>query len=154
MARLDRIVNLRQRMRAVASSLVVASAAIILLLGLIHLFLTFHGAKLYPRDRELQAKLEQVCPVLTGETTMWRAWIGFNASHSFGAILFGVVYAYLALAQDALLFESWFLLLAGLLLLAGYVFLAKRYWFSISYRSILVALMFYVLALITAAAEL
>jgi hypothetical protein len=35
---------------------------------------------------------------------MWKAWIGFNASHSFGLILFGTVYAYLALAHGSFLF--------------------------------------------------
>src|SRR5438046_6957052 len=30
---------------------------------------------------------------------MWRAWVGFNASHSMGAMLFGLVFAFLALAH-------------------------------------------------------
>ena len=126
-------------MNAFAPALVAISAAIILLLGLIHLFYTFSGAKLHPRDAELQARMEQVSPVLTRETTMWKAWIGFNASHSYGAILFGLVYGYLALFHSAFLFQSTFLLAVGALLLAGYVFLGKRYWFSIPVRGIVVA---------------
>ena len=55
---------------------------------------------------------------------MWRAWVGFNASHSYGAIFFGLVYGYLALAHGALLFASPYLLGVGLLLLGGYVVLA------------------------------
>ena len=61
---------------------------------------------------------------------MWKTWIGFNASHSYGAILFGLVYGYLAIAEGGMFFRSPFLLLVGLLLLVGYVFLGKRYWFG------------------------
>jgi hypothetical protein len=132
---------------SIAPWLVAASAAIILMLGLIHLLYTFRGSKLQPRDSALQARMQEVSPVLTRETTMWKAWIGFNASHSYGAILFGLVYGYLALAHGALLFQSPFLLLTGLALLAGYVFLGKRYWFNIPYRCILLATALYLSAL-------
>ncbi|RJG10116.1 hypothetical protein D3879_18970 [Pseudomonas cavernicola] len=128
--------------------LIAASAAIILLLGLIHLLYTFYGSKLLPRDRELLARMQEVSPVITRETTMWKAWIGFNASHSYGAILFGGVYGYLSLVHSAFLFQSTFLLSLGLLLLFGYVFLGKRYWFSIPFRGILLATSLYVLALL------
>lgn len=129
-------------------SLIAGSAAIILLLGFIHLLYTFYGAKLLPRDRELHARMQEVSPVITRETTMWKAWVGFNASHSYGAILFGAVYGYLSLAHSAFLFQSTFLLALGLLLLLGYAFLGKRYWFSIPFRCILLATTLYVLALL------
>jgi len=137
-------------MSAFAPALVAFSAAIILLLGLIHLLYTFRGPKLRPRDAELEARLEQVSPVITRETTMWKAWVGFNASHSYGAIFFGVVYGYLALAHSAFLFQSTTLLAVGALLLAGYTFLGKRYWFSIPLRGIVVALVAYLGALVLA----
>jgi hypothetical protein len=133
-------------------SLIGASAAIILLLGLAHLLFTFYGPSFMPRDRELQARMRAVAPVISRETTMWRAWVGFNASHSFGAILFGAVYGYLSLVHSAFLFRSAFLLWLGLLLLCGYLFLAKRYWFSIPFRGILLALVLYVLALLASQA--
>lgn len=128
--------------------LIAASAAIISLLGLIHLLYTFCGPKLHPRDAELRERMQAVSPVITRETTMWKAWIGFNASHSYGAILFGAVYGYLSLAHGEFLFQSAYLLVLGLLLLFGYVFLGKRYWFSVPYRGILLATACYVAALI------
>ena len=79
---------------------------------------------------------------------MWRAWVGFNASHSYGAILFGAVWAYLALAHPAFLFQSVFLLALGLVVLLGYVVLARVYWFSIPFRGILLATVLYGLGLI------
>lgn len=96
--------------------------------------------------------MSEVTPVITREMTMWKAWIGFNASHSFGAIQFGIVYGYLALAHPSFLFGSSFLLVFGLVLLLGYAFLGKRYWFSIPFRGILASLLLYVLALVSAAA--
>ena len=129
-------------------TLIAVSAAVILLLGLLHLLYTFYGPKLLPRDPELLARMREVSPVITRETTMWRAWVGFNASHSFGAILFGAVYGYLSLVHAAFLFQSTFLLLLGLALLLGYVFLAKSYWFSIPLRGILLATVLYATALL------
>jgi len=135
-------------MITLASSLVAASATIILLLGLIHLLYTFRGSKLHPRDTSLKARMSEISPVLTRETTMWSTWVGFNASHSFGAILFGLVYGYLALAHSPFLFQSTFLLLVGLLFLGGYVFLGKFYWFSVPYRGIVLSTALYVSALV------
>jgi hypothetical protein len=91
--------------------------------------MTFWGPKLLPRDRQLVKSMDSVSPVITRQTTVWRAWLGFNASHSLGAILFGLVYGYLALVHSELLFTSPFLQGVGLIFLAGYVVLAKLYWF-------------------------
>jgi hypothetical protein len=71
--------------------------------------------------------------------------VGFNASHSYGAILFGLVYGYLAVAHREVLFNSPFLLAVGLAMLGGLLFLGKVYWFSIPFRGILVATICYVL---------
>jgi hypothetical protein len=137
-------------MSALPPLLVAASAGVILLLGLLHLLYTFHGPKLLPRDRELQTRMQEVSPVITRQTTMWKAWVGFNASHSLGAVLFGAVYGYLSLLHPAFLFQSTFLLLLGLAFLSGFVFLGNRYWFSIPFRGILVATVLYAGALILA----
>jgi hypothetical protein len=128
--------------------LIAASAAIILFLGFAHLVFTFYGPKLLPRDRELITQMQETNLVLTSENNMWKAWIGFNASHSLGTILFGAVYGYLSLAHSAFLFQSTYLLSLGLLMLFVYVILAKRYWFSIPFRFILLATVLYALALI------
>jgi hypothetical protein len=128
--------------------LIAASAAIILLLGLIHLLYTFRGGKLHPRDADLETRMKEISPVISRETTMWKAWVGFNASHAYGAILFGLVYGYLALAHGAFLLQSTFLLLLGLALLAGYAVLGKLYWFSVPFRGIVVATTLYTAGLI------
>jgi hypothetical protein len=81
---------------------------------------------------------------MTNETTMWRCWVGFNASHSLGLILFGLVFGYLALAHGQLLFRSPFLLVVGLAMLGGVVVLCKVYFFSWPLRGVSIALACYV----------
>lgn len=126
-----------------ATILMVFCAGIVLLMGVVHLVYTFSGPLLKPRDPALQTKMRQISPVISTETTMWKSWIGFNASHSMGAILFGLIYGFLALAHAPLLFHSSFLLMVGLVMLGGFVLLAKLYWFSIPFACISVALVCY-----------
>ena len=113
-------------------------------LGVAHLVYTFWGPKLTPRDPALQISMSQISPVITKQTTMWRAWVGFNVSHSMGAILFGLVFGFLALAHDQLLFRSPFLLVVGLAMLGAYAVLGKVYWFSAPFTGICISLACYV----------
>jgi hypothetical protein len=113
-----------------ARILMVLSASIVFMLGVAHLSYTFRGPELTPRDPALQVSMTQISPVLTKETTMWRCWVGFNASHSMGLMLFGLVFSYLAIAQSQLLFRSPFLLIVELAMLGGYAVLCKVYFFS------------------------
>ena len=130
--------------------LMAASAGIILFLGLLHLLYTFWGSKLRPRDVSLIESMKAVSLAITSETTVWKAWIGFNASHGMAAILFGLVYGYLALTQATLLFDSVFLQAVGFLMLAGFVVLARLYWFSVPFAAISLSLVCYVAGLYVA----
>ena len=135
-------------MNQYVSNLIAGSASIILALGLVHLLYTFRGSKLLPRDSALQARMTMVSPFITRETTIWRCWIGFNASHSAGAILFGAIYGYLSLVHSNFLLQSNFLLGLGLLVLINYAFLGWRYWFSVPHRSIILATSLYAAGLL------
>jgi hypothetical protein len=126
----------------------VFSAGIILTIGVTHLIYTFWGPKLTPRDPALQISMSQIAPVITKETTMWRCWVGFNASHSMGFILFGLVFGFLALAHGELLFQSPFLLIVGLTMLGGFVALSKVYWFSAPLTGTCTSLACYVASII------
>lgn len=134
-------------MPAAPALLVAASALVIFTLGVLHLLITFRGSKLWPRDAALKADMEAASPQLTRQTTMWKTWIGFNASHSLGAMLFGLVFGFLALSEPALFFQSRFLRLVGLATLAAYVVLGWRYWFSVPFRGICLATLLYAGAL-------
>ena len=126
-----------------ARILMVLSASIVFTLGVVHLVYTFWGPMLIPRDPALQISMSQISPVITEETTMWRCWVGFNASHSMGLILFGLVFGYLALAHGRLLFQSPFLLVVGLAMLGGFVVLCKLCFFSVPLAGISISLACY-----------
>jgi hypothetical protein len=122
----------------------VLSMSIVFTLGVVHLAYTFRGPNLTPRDPALQISMSQISPVITNETTMWRCWVGFNASHSMGLILFGLVFGFLALAHGELLFQSPLLLAVGLGMLGGFVLLSKIYFFSVPLTGISISLACYV----------
>ncbi|HET7457094.1 MAG TPA: hypothetical protein VFJ74_05505 [Gemmatimonadaceae bacterium] len=123
--------------------LVAASAMVTLALGVAHLVYTFVVPKLGPRDPALEARMKEVSPVITRQTTMWKCWVGFNASHSASAILFGAVYGYLALAWPGVLFHSPFLAILGGLFLLVYLVLCRKYWFGGPLRWLVVASVLY-----------
>ena len=131
-----------------AKILMVLSASIILTLGVTHLFYTFWGPLLTPRDPALQISMSQTSPVLTKETTMWRCWVGFNASHSMALILFGLIFGFLALAHGQLLFQSPFLLAVGLIMLGGFVVLCKLYFFSAPLAGVSISLVSYIASIL------
>jgi hypothetical protein len=126
------------------AALMLLSASIMCALGILHLVYTFSGPKLRPRDHALQVRMNEISPGISNDTTMWRAWIGFNVSHSIAFILFGLVFGFLALAHSQLLFRSSFLLLVGLAMLGGFVILSKVYWFKAPLAAVSIAWAFYV----------
>jgi hypothetical protein len=135
-------------MTALASILIAASGAILLALGLIHVFITYAGRLLLPRDRALRERMEAVSPVISRDTTMWRAWQGFNASHGLGVMLFGVVYIDLALRNTDLLARDVVLQGIGLAWLLAWVLLAVRHWFNVPQAGTVLATLLYAAGLV------
>ena len=84
----------------VARVLMLVAASIVFSLGIVHLVYTFWGSTLAPRDHVLQVSMSQSSPVISKETSMWRCWMGFNATHSMGLILFDLVFGFLAVANS------------------------------------------------------
>ena len=133
-----------------AAWLVAASALIVGVLGTLHLIYTFSGSRLHPRDESLIARMQEVSPRLTRETTIWRAGLGFHASHSLGAMLFAAVFASLALAPHAPLFGMPVVALVGAAYLLAMLVLARRFWFRIPFRGLAVANALYLGGLVSA----
>jgi len=126
-----------------ASLLTAASVAVFGALGSIHLLYTYRGNKLDPRDPAVRAAMEATHPVLTRQTTVWRATKGFNASHSLGVMVFALIYGYLALWRPEVLADSLFLRGLGMGVLLAYLALAQRYFFSIPLRGVALACVLY-----------
>ena len=121
---------------------------IILLLGSIHLYYTFFSNKFFSKNEGLISEMKNSCPILTKETSMWGAWIGFNASHSIGAMFIGIINFYLALEYFTTLQADHFFFIFNILTIGFYVWLAKRYWFKIPLIGLLISLMCYIISYI------
>lgn len=132
-----------------AQSLIVAGALLFGLLGTLHLIYTFFTDNFNARDASTTAAMKATHPVLTRRTSLWNAWVGFNASHSLGAMLFAAIYLVLALGHMPLLSQSpalMWLAVAGSL---GYLALAQRYWFRTPLVGIALASACFVMAALT-----
>lgn len=128
----------------IAQYLWIFGSFIFLLLGTAHLRMTFLGKKLFPRNEAAEVEMKNTHPRLTKDTTMWKAWIGFNASHSAGAMFFGIVNIVLASQYFSILQSSLFLLFINVLFVGFFLFLGKAYWFRVPFIGILIALICFV----------
>ena len=126
--------------------LLLSGSVIILGLGIIHLLYTFFTSKLSPRDPGAESVMRNTLLKITRETTLWKTWIGFNASHSLGAIFFGVVNLLLVTQYYPIVAESIGLLLINSVTLLFYLFLARKYWFRIPLAGILLSTICFFLA--------
>lgn len=126
--------------------LIILSSLIIFSLGTMHLVFTFFSNKFSPRDAETELKMKADFPLLTRRTTMWKAWVGFNASHSLGAMFFGLVNMIIAVQYFDVFQNANLLLLLDDVTLLFYLFLAKKYWFRIPLTGIGIATIGYFIA--------
>lgn len=116
-----------------AQSLIILGASGFGFLGIIHVVYTFFTHKLDPRDASTTEARKATSPILTRQTSIWDAWIGFNASHGLGIILFAAVYLVLAGRHTSVLRQSPALLWLPVVGGGAYLGLAQRYWFRTRY---------------------
>jgi hypothetical protein len=113
--------------------LYLAGAVPFLALGAAHTIATPRAPQdargLSPSDPQLAEAMTRSTLRLTGRTDMWRAWVGFNLSHSLGLLAFGgvvILTGHSAAVFDPLAHAS---VPFALVVAAGYLWLALRYWF-------------------------
>ncbi len=111
-----------------AQILIAFGAALMGLLGALHIFYTFFTNKLEPRDAAIATAMKTTNPILTRRVNFWDGWIGFNASHGLGIVLFAVTYLLLAGGHMSWLRESRALTWLPVVACAAYLSLG-RYWF-------------------------
>jgi len=121
-----------------------AGSIIIAVFGSIHLYYTFFTNKFSSRNEKVIEEMKTSFLILTKETTIWKAWIGFNASHSSGVIFIGVVNFYLAVQYFTVLQSGHFFFLFNILTMGFYLWLARKYWFKIPLAGILIALVCFI----------
>ncbi len=129
-----------------AQVLIIIGASIFGILGAMHLLYTFFTDKFNAYDSSVTAAMKGTSPILTKETSIWKAWVGFNASHSLGAILIAGVYIPLSVSNFNVIQQSiWFSFLPVIIGLS-YLILAKIYWFKIPLIGVSISTVCFVLA--------
>ena len=116
--------------------LFVAGALPFLILGILHIIYTFSDAerprRIAPRDPMLVEQMRASTLFLTRQTTVWRAWIGFNLSHGLGIVVFaGLLIHGAALHFDAVRSAAPELLFAAPVVALLYFLMSLRYWFRV-----------------------
>src|ERR1700687_3463837 len=116
-----------------------AGASIFGFLGTLHLVYTFFSDKVLARDPAVVEAMKGTSLRISRDTNMWRTWIGFNASHSLGAMLLSAFYLLLAGWQMDVLAGSRPRAVLPVIASAVYLLVAKRYWFAVPFRGIAIA---------------
>ena len=84
---------------------------------------------LSPRDPAVRDAMAHDSVLLTRRMTLWLAWVGFNLSHSLGAILFGAVVVLIGRSSASFEAQATVFLPLAVLVSATYLVLGVRYWF-------------------------
>lgn len=126
--------------------LIAAGASILGLMGAIHFVYTLYSDKFEAFDSKVTEAMKLTSPVISRDTSVWQAWIGFNLSHSLGALLLAAFYIPLSLFHFELIETSrWFSMLP-LLIAMSYLSLAVKYWFKVPALGIAMATLCFLLA--------
>ena len=86
---------------------------------------------LSPTDAGLADAMARSRVRLTKRTNMWLAWVGFNLSHSLGAVAFGAFVLVIGMNRVAFAQQATVAVPLALLVSAAYLCLAVKYWFRI-----------------------
>jgi hypothetical protein len=117
----------------IARFLLELGGSVFVLLGSLHALYTLldirRPRRLVPQDPAVAlAMAASPLRLSRGGTTMWRAWVGFNFSHSVGVVLFGVICVGAGDALGAMVVPVWVLLVLAVISVI-YLGLSARYWF-------------------------
>jgi len=113
--------------------LVIAGASVFLFLGTLHATLTVrdlrHPRAFTPRDPALRLAMQQSSIGLHPSINLWKAWLGFNLTHSLGLVLFGGALLHVGLFEPHVFAASALVQAVAVLVSASYVGLSVTFFF-------------------------
>ena len=120
-------------MPEIARYLFLAGALPFLVLGIAHALATplnvLDRKGLSPRDSGLAQSMAETRPLLTKRTDMWLCWVGFNLSHSLGAVAFALFVLLLGRDHASFTTNAALGLPLAWLVSGCYLALAVKHWF-------------------------
>jgi hypothetical protein len=121
-------------MSFLVQALVVVAAAIFLLLGTAHGVLTLRDLDqprtFTPRDPALREAMQKSTIAFRRDVNLWKAWMGFNITHSLGLVLFGAALLYVGLLHPTLFAQSVWLQGFCVAVSAAYFVTSLNFFFS------------------------
>jgi len=119
----------------IVATLLGIAGFIYVLLGTLHALYTAldirKPRRIVPDDPAVIAAMQNSKIRLTrGQSTMWQGWVGFNFSHSLGAVFFGAAICFIAATRESNALPPWVLPVLTIVSTA-YLSLALKYWFRI-----------------------
>jgi hypothetical protein len=133
--------------------LYLAGALPFLVLGTAHAFATPRAPAddkgLSPSDPQLAEAMARSGLRLTRRTDMWRAWVGFNLSHSLGLVVFAAFVFVTGRSAPVFAAEAHIGIPFAFVVAAGYLWLARKYWFRTPLIGCLLAVLLFLGSWIT-----
>jgi hypothetical protein len=113
--------------------LFLAGALPFVVLGLAHALATPLAATdrkgLSPADPALAEAMTRGRLLMTRRTDLWRCWVGFNLSHSLGAVAFGAFVLAVGRSAESYAAEAAVCGPLAVLVSGGFLAIGVRYWF-------------------------
>jgi hypothetical protein len=117
----------------ISQILFIASVFIFLCLGILHGVLTLRDLQdprtFTPPDPQLRQAMARSSIAIHPQTNLWRAWLGFNLSHSLGLVIFGGVGITIGLVDFSIYARSILLQSCFLSIATIYLILSIKFWF-------------------------
>ena len=113
--------------------LLALGGGIFLVLGSLHGLLTFrdlsHPRAFTPTDSAVREAMQEARLALNPRANLWKAWLGFNLSHSLGVALFGGIIVAIAVFHFEFFIGNPIVQLASVAIAAAYLVLSMFFWF-------------------------
>jgi len=114
--------------------LIVIGAVPFLLFGAGHGALTLRDLKrpraFTPTDPALREAMQQSSLRFHRDWNLWRAWLGFNLTHSLGLIVFGAAFLHVGIFEPHLFASSLLIQAVAVAVSAAYLVVSLQFFFS------------------------
>lgn len=112
----------------------ITGASIFLILGILHGVLTLKDLRnprtFTPPDEALRLAMQNSSIAIHPHTNLWRAWLGFNLSHSLGLLMFGGTFLAIGLFYFSIFAQILWVQICALYISAIYLLMSLKFWFS------------------------
>jgi hypothetical protein len=118
----------------IAQILEIIGASIFVVLGIFHGILTLQDMSnprtFTPPDKALLQAMQESKIAIDPQTNLWKAWLGFNLSHSLGLMMFGGAFLVIGLFYFPIFSNSYWVQSFAICIAIAYLIMSLKFWFS------------------------